>query len=355
MLIIVGSFVWVPAQVTLEKGIASVDGKPWLTVTKTQKSSYLVRDLLGYDIALLTSTNKNDKVQFKAQFMSLGLTYETYYPAGTSIQAVLESYHKNGVIVEGKISQTGLQGYCEARKINITGMRSLEEQKYYDDSLKSKGKFFSFAIHGGLAYSLRTYPQKMRSLSYNSPSGYHHGATYQFDARKVKGVLTGNVNLGFEFRLRKSLYLELGLNYSKVAYQIRDSVRCYTTTWYDSSPKVYQDTVNNFKFREEYYFASLPVGLFYRLDRDEHFYTFGAGAAFTVLFRSATFVNYSMASNNAYTYSPVISSPIVFAKAGAFGKLDGGKALGFELEFKYYGNFRSSDLFTLGGNLVLKL
>jgi hypothetical protein len=340
--------------VILDKGMATLDGKQWLIVSETSANNLIVKDLSGGSIAKLTFQNKGDKVFLQGEFATVEKKYDVYYPSGTTIQTILESYNKNKVIVDGKIDLKGLQSYCDTRKIPLLKLLSAEEQKEYNDSLKKQGKRFSFGIYYGLAYSFRIEPEKMTTLTFNNPDGERAGDSFKYPSSSIKGMLNDNVGIHFEFRLRKNVFLNTGLNYTKVSYITKDSTTIYTSHWDITSPIIKYGTTRTLQIKENYYFISLPICVYYRLNVKKNYYTFGGGLSLSnyrseiIISSRATYVHKGIDNKN----KSIELMGAALARFGIFRTINVGMALGFETEFKYY--MLDNKMATIGGNLILK-
>ncbi len=129
-------------KVTIEKSIATLDGKQWLYVLETKISPTInyevIKNLAGEVIAQLTFSKMSGVISFKGEFKTVALSYSISYPEGTTIQTILESYNKNQIIVNDNISAAGLEKYCLDRKIPMQKMLSNEEwaakQKAMEDA-----------------------------------------------------------------------------------------------------------------------------------------------------------------------------------------------------------------------------
>ena len=120
-------------EVKIENGIANLNGKPWLQIEETQMGSSsdfeVIKTFKGEVIAQLSFRRTAGVVSFRGEFSTLGKFYVHSYPAGTTLEAILDAYHKNKVVVEGKIDLLGLEKYCAEKKIILQKIISEEESK----------------------------------------------------------------------------------------------------------------------------------------------------------------------------------------------------------------------------------
>jgi hypothetical protein len=345
-------------SVVVKDGMATLDGKPWLSVTEkhiTKSSTYIeVKNLSDQTIAQITIQEKSDMIFFNGEFPVLVKKYQVYYPSGTTIQTILGSYNSNGVIVNGNIDLEGLQNYCDKRKIILLKMLNGEEQKHYNDSIKNLGKRFSFAMYAGGMYSLRHDAKNMRTLSVTNTPGEDY-QTVRYSSRAEKGVATKNAGIYFEFRQRKKLSLNLGLNYTQVFYETKSNTTFYLMLEGDASPHPYYDTTSNLKIQERYYFVSIPICLSYRLNRGKNYYTFGGGVSLVACKSIIIETPGWQYGSDREVYGndkPITYTGKLFARAGMFRNIGHGMSTGLESEFVFYPN--QYNLFTAGLNLVMK-
>jgi hypothetical protein len=122
------SAVLVPERptLTLAEGVLSEGGKKLATVdSKTIDSftsAHTITSADGEVQGTITFVKSNGALQSRGDFPSIGRFYEVRYPGGTTIEQLLASFVKNGVLVDGKMNVEGLTQYCSARgaKLNET-------------------------------------------------------------------------------------------------------------------------------------------------------------------------------------------------------------------------------------------
>ena len=270
------------SSVVVKDGMATLDGKPWLSVTEkaiSKNSTYiLVKNLSDQVIAQIIMQKKNDKILFLGEFPAMVKKYQVNYPPGTTIQTVLASYNTSKVIINENIDPEGLKKYCSDREILLLNILSEYDQKLYNDSIRNLGKQFSFAVYAGGMYSFRHDAQNMRTLNVTNTPGEDY-QTVSYPSRAEKGVATKNTGIYFEFRQRKKLFLNFGLNYRQVFYETKSNTIFYLMLKGDASPHPLYDTTSNLKIQERYYFVSIPICVYYRLNRGKNYYTFGGGVS----------------------------------------------------------------------------
>jgi hypothetical protein len=111
------------SKVTLVNDTVYMDGKPQYSVkTRYSKDSLMqihsLRSLEGKLEGMLTTTLKNDTMQFVGRFPGPNMAYNCLYPK-VSLFTLMESYIHNKVMVNGSASKEGLEKYCKEREIPL--------------------------------------------------------------------------------------------------------------------------------------------------------------------------------------------------------------------------------------------
>jgi len=220
-----------------------------------------------------------------------------------------------------------------------------------------KSKKFSFAFYGGATYAFRNDGSANRSvhLSLNPSESYHDVA---FPSSRERGAIAKNAGFYVEFRVRKNLFLNLGLNYSQVFYQTKNNTTFYITSKGNASPNTFYATTNELQIKERYYFLSVPICVSYRLHHKKFAYSFGGGLSLGA-YRNEIIEGYG-AHGTTYDQTPrdfndkrmIQLTGAVLARFGIYHTVGKYIVIGLEPEYKYY--MLSEGLSILALNLVIK-